>query len=553
MDYGLLPPEVNSGLMYAGPGSGPLLAAASAWEEVATELESAAGGYSSELTGLTGLSWFGPSSMAMSSAAAPYAAWLQAASAQAGQTAVQAYGAAAAYEAAYLMTVPPPVIAANRAQLMALISTNFLGQNTPAIAATEAQYAEMWVQDAAAMYGYAADASAASTLTPYDEPPQTTNLAGQDAQARAMAQTTAQATGSQTQSVIQQQLTTTAASQQATSSGEQLVTINGTTYIDPQLPSVINSTNSVTIANGMDYTVPAGGTIIQSGGSITVQSGGMLTVDNALTIESGGSITVNSGGILTNGSILNVGTNVGNALLTVQPGGTFINTASLFVNAGSTLSDFGTFTNTGVVSELGSMTVGSGGAVTNAGSINVGFSGTLTVAHGGTVTVPQGGSLLAAGGQIIDSGTLTLDNGATLNFSGPITVTDGGTLTLNFGTSQTVFGSLTVNDGAYLTIDSSSALNFNGAGTLTIGPNEIITISPGGSVQPHVLIGQVAISAPPVPPVPPVPTVPAVPGLSTLSAPGLAGTSGIQPQFNFDALQDSLSGLLSNGPILIAD
>ena len=54
------------------------------------------------------------------------------------------------------MTVPPPVIAANRAQLMALIATNFFGQNTPAIAATEAHYSEMWVQDATAMYGYAA-------------------------------------------------------------------------------------------------------------------------------------------------------------------------------------------------------------------------------------------------------------------------------------------------------------------------------------------------------------------------------------------------------------
>jgi PPE-repeat protein len=61
----------------------------------------------------------------------------------------------AAYEAAFAMTVPPPVIAANRALLMALIATNFFGQKTPAIMATEAQYTEMWAQDAAAMFGYA--------------------------------------------------------------------------------------------------------------------------------------------------------------------------------------------------------------------------------------------------------------------------------------------------------------------------------------------------------------------------------------------------------------
>jgi PPE-repeat protein len=165
MDFGLLPPEVNSGLMYAGPGSGPLLAAAAAWEAVASQLESAAGGYSSELTGMTGLSWFGPSSMAMSAAAAPYVAWLQAAAVQAGITATQAYAAAAAYEAAYLMTVPPPVIAANRTQLMVLVATNFFGQNGPAIAATEAHYMAMWAQDAVAMYGYAVDAAAASACS----------------------------------------------------------------------------------------------------------------------------------------------------------------------------------------------------------------------------------------------------------------------------------------------------------------------------------------------------------------------------------------------------
>ena len=35
MDFGALPPEVNSGRMYAGPGSGPMVAAAAGWGELA--------------------------------------------------------------------------------------------------------------------------------------------------------------------------------------------------------------------------------------------------------------------------------------------------------------------------------------------------------------------------------------------------------------------------------------------------------------------------------------------------------------------------------------
>jgi PPE-repeat protein len=87
VDFGLLPPEVNSALMYAGPGAGPLLAAAASWDGVAVELESAAGGYSSQVADLTAQAWWGPSAVRMAAAAAPYVAWLHASAAAAGQTA----------------------------------------------------------------------------------------------------------------------------------------------------------------------------------------------------------------------------------------------------------------------------------------------------------------------------------------------------------------------------------------------------------------------------------------------------------------------------------
>ncbi|OBA73546.1 hypothetical protein A5641_05570 [Mycobacterium sp. 1554424.7] len=187
-DFGALPPEINSGRMYVGAGSGPMLAAAAAWDELAAELQSTAASYGSTIESLAAGPWTGPSSIAMASAAAPYVAWMSATGAQAEEAASQAKIAAGAYETAFAATVPPPVIEANRALLMALIATNFLGQNTPAIAATEAQYAEMWAQDAAAMYAYAASSATASQLTPFTEPPQTTNAAAAPAQAAAVSQ-----------------------------------------------------------------------------------------------------------------------------------------------------------------------------------------------------------------------------------------------------------------------------------------------------------------------------------------------------------------------------
>lgn len=194
MDFGSLPPEINSGLMYTGAGAAPMLAAAEAWDALATELDLTATGYASVLSELTGVAWTGPSAAMMASAAAPYVEWLQTSSALAERTAMQARSAAAAYEVAFAATVPPPVIAANRAMLAALVATNFFGQNTPAIMATEAHYAEMWAQDAAAMYTYADASTSARALTPFREPPLTTNAAGLDTMVGAVTQATASAT-----------------------------------------------------------------------------------------------------------------------------------------------------------------------------------------------------------------------------------------------------------------------------------------------------------------------------------------------------------------------
>ena len=190
LDYGALPPEINSGRMYTGPGSAPMMSAASAWRTMAAELAAAAHSYETVVTQLSSEEWLGPGSASMSAAATPYITWMNTTAAQAEQAAIQATAAAGAFETARAATVPPAAVTTNRVQQAALVATNILGINTPAIAALDAHYAEMWAQDAAAMYGYAGSSATASQVTPFKEPDPTTNTAGLAGQSAAVAQAT---------------------------------------------------------------------------------------------------------------------------------------------------------------------------------------------------------------------------------------------------------------------------------------------------------------------------------------------------------------------------
>ncbi len=211
IDFAALPPEINSARMYSGPGSASMLAAAGAWNTMAAEMRSTAAAYGSVVSGLTSESWFGPSSMLMTTAVAPFLGWLSATATQAEQVGTQANAAAAAYETAFAVTVPPGLVAANRAQLWNLTATNLFGQNSAAIAATEAEYADMWAQDAAAMNGYASASGAAAQLTPFTAPQSATNAGGAANHANAVTQaagtsaaTTQSASASPLQNVISQ-------------------------------------------------------------------------------------------------------------------------------------------------------------------------------------------------------------------------------------------------------------------------------------------------------------------------------------------------------------
>jgi PPE-repeat protein len=216
MLFGMFPPEINSALMYAGPGSGPMMGAATGWGGLAADLYSTAASCQSVISGLTDGPWQGPSAAQMAAAAAPYVTWMNTTAAQAEWAASQAKLAAGAFETAHAMTVPPAAVAANRTLLMSLIATNFFGQNTPAIAATEAHYAQMWAQDAQAMYGYAATGTHAAMLPSFTPPPVVT--AGPGAQVAATTQSASSA-AAHTLATLSQLTTTTPQTLQALTSG----------------------------------------------------------------------------------------------------------------------------------------------------------------------------------------------------------------------------------------------------------------------------------------------------------------------------------------------
>jgi PPE-repeat protein len=193
MSFSLIPPEVSSALMASGAGSGPLLEAATAWDGLAADLEATATQYQTVITNLTTGPWLGSSSAQMAAATAPYIAWLQGTAATAAQTGTQATAAAAAYQSAYASMVPLPEILANRAELATLVANNFLGQNTGAIATNEAEYLDMWIQDALTMDTYQVNSAQASALPAQSAAPQVAN--GTVANAAAAA-TPAQSIGS---------------------------------------------------------------------------------------------------------------------------------------------------------------------------------------------------------------------------------------------------------------------------------------------------------------------------------------------------------------------
>ena len=260
-------------------------------------------------------------------------------------------------------------------------------------------------------------------------------------------------------------------------------------------------------------------------GKIDISTGGSLsfttdaTYTSALEIENTATIDTNGHNITLSGAVTDDGTNdlvkTGAGTLTLSgtnsaSGTMSVNQGTLSVAADSSLSTGTVTLNGGTLAVTGATTInnaialgasnGTIDATANA-SVSGNITGTGSLTKTGTSTLTLAGTNTYSGGTTISGGTLRVSGGNALSDSGTVTVNTGATLDLN-NSNETIgalSGSGTVNAGSgTLTLSNSGASTFsgsmNGSGTYSIASGvtlkgtgtygTAVTIQSGGTISP---------------------------------------------------------------------
>ena len=123
MCFARVPPEINSGRMFNGAGSGPMVQAAEAWGQLAASLRETSA-HCRAVTVQLSKGWQGTVAVAVTYKMAGYLGWLDIAAEHAARAAAQARTAAHAHWSVVAALVSPDAIIINRARLVVLAATN---------------------------------------------------------------------------------------------------------------------------------------------------------------------------------------------------------------------------------------------------------------------------------------------------------------------------------------------------------------------------------------------------------------------------------------------
>lgn len=245
-----------------------------------------------------------------------------------------------------------------------------------------------------------------------------------------------------------------------------------------------SASGSMTVSQGT-LSVAADGNL--SAGTVTINGGtlavtGTTTINNAIvlggsngTVNVGANVTV-SGGVSGAGNL----TKTGASTLTLSGTNSYTGTTTV---TGGTLS-VSTDGNLGT----GAVVLNGGGlTVTGATSLDNDISGTSGLTKSGSGTVTLAGTNTYTGGTTINDGTLQVTGGNALADAGAVSVAAGATLDLN-GSNETIgslTGSGTLNIGSgTLTLTDSASTNFSGSisGSGTISGGGTYTVASGATL-----------------------------------------------------------------------